>query len=252
MGRAREVVKQANAARDRLGGTKVRWALMLLLLCLITAATTVHAAPRSPGVQEGIAAYKSGAFAIALQRFEPLTKAGNPEAAYWMGRMYQDGLGVKKDVDKAVTYFKQAAKKGWRDADLRLGEIYFHGTDVIQNFALARKWLERAAYSGDPLAQRDVGKLYAEGWGVQKDPVWAYVWYEIASRLGDHEASRLRDSLLETMQSSQVAEAQKLVQKIAPEVLGLAHDESNGSQPARAAGPSGAGSTAGHEGQGAT
>ena len=247
MGEAREAVTRATAARDRLGNTRLHWVLALLLLGVFTVATTVHAGPRSPGLQEGVTAYRSGAFAIASQELAPLAKAGNPEAAYWMGRMYQDGLGVKKDVDKALTYFKQAAKGGWHDAELQLGEIYFHGRDVIQNFVLARKWLERAAYSGAPLAQRDVGKLYAEGWGVQKDPVWAYVWYEIASRLGDNQAPRLRDSLLETMQSDQVTEAQKLVQKIAPEVLGLAHDGSSGSRPASAGG-----STARREAPGAT
>lgn len=209
------------ATSRRAPGPMILLVIALLAFGAIGPSLAAHAAAQDPGVKQGISAFNAGAFDIAQQKLEPLAKAGNPEAAYWMGRMYEDGLGVKKDVNKAIDYYTQSAEKGWQNAKLRLGEIYFHGTEVLQDFAKAHKWLERAAFDGISLAQRDLGTLYANGWGTQKDPVWAYVWYEFAARQGDYEAQKKRDSLLRTMTADQVSEGQRLTQKIAPEVFGL-------------------------------
>jgi hypothetical protein len=231
--------RAAIAAGYRTLGPGILLILALLAFGVIGPSLGAHAAAKNPAVQEGVSAFNAGAFQIALQKLKPLAKAGNPEADYWMGRMYEDGLGVKKDVNKAIEYYTTSADKGWQNAKLRLGEIYFHGTEVLQNFAKARKWLERAAFDGKSLAQRDLGTLYANGWGTQKDPVWAYVWYEFAARQGDYEAQKKRDSLLRTMTDDQVTEGQKLTQKIAPEVFGLVKGKP-GKTP-----PSGAGKTKG-------
>lgn len=208
--------------------------MILALLCALGAVAlspTVRAEMQNPALKDGISAFQAGAFNIALETLEPLAKADNPEAAYWLGRMYEDGLGVKKDVDKAVTYYRKAAAKGLQNAKLRLGEIYFRGTEELQNFEKAHKWLERAAFGGNSVAQRELGTLYANGWGAQKDPVWAYVWYEFAAKQGDYEAQKLRDNLLKTMPDDEITEAQKLTQKIAPEVFGLVEDQSHKTQP---------------------
>jgi TPR repeat protein len=209
------------ASSRRAPGPMILLVIALLAFGAIGPSLAARAAAQDPDVRQGISAFNAGAFDTALQKLEPLAKAGNPEAAYWTGRMYEDGLGVKKDVDKAIDYYTQSAEKGWQNAKLRLGEIYFHGTEVLQDFAKAHKWLERAAFDGISLAQRDLGTLYANGWGTQKDPVWAYVWYEFAARQGDYEAQKMRDSLLRAMTADQVAEGQRLTQKIAPEVFGL-------------------------------
>jgi len=175
-------------------------------------------------VQKGVAAFKAGAFGAARIDLKPLAEKGNPQAAYWLGQMYDDGLGVKKDADTAIFWFRAAAKGGWPGAEFRLGEIYFNGTEELQDFKKARKWLEQAARNGYARAQIDLGRLYAKGWGGKKDPIQAYVWYEFAAKQGGYEAQRLRDELLKVMPPGDIAKAQDLTEKMAPKIFGQARN----------------------------
>ena len=170
-------------------------------------------------LQEGVAAFRTGAYGTALELLEPLAKKGDAQAGYWMGQMYEQGLGVKRDVDTAVTWYRKAAEGGWTAGKLQLGEMYFEGTETLQDFTKARNWLDQAAHDGDARAQLDLGRLYANAWGGDKDPIEALVWYELASRQGNYEAQRLRDALLHGMPEDQIAEAQDLAEKMAPEVI---------------------------------
>lgn len=209
----------------RTAADKSVTATLLVFLGLAIASTGALAAAPSAKQQkidlrQGVAAFKGGAYGIALAKLRPLAKANNVRADYWLGRLYEDGLGVKQDTKKAITLYRKAAKAGRPKAELRLGEIYFSGTETLQDFTKAHKWLERAAFDSSRLAQRDLGRLYANGWGVRKDPIWAYVWFEFAARQGDYKAQQQRDHLLKTMSDDQIAEAQKLTRKIAPDVFG--------------------------------
>lgn len=234
---SRSVPRCATVSRPTTASALLMF-LSLLVLTAFLAASIAPAAARAdtsdPAVAEGIYAFKAGAFSVALDKLKPKADSGDREAAYWLGQMYEDGLGVKRDLKKAVTYYRTAAKAGWSKAKLRLGEIYLQGTEELQDFAKAHKWLERAAYDGLPKAQRDLAKLYADGWGDNKDPVWAYVWYEFAARQGDRLAQRSRDSLLKTMSTDQVADAQDLMRKVSPEVFGEDRDDA-GKAPDKAA-----------------
>jgi len=198
---------------------------VLAALALIAFAAVVYSAgsraeTQNPGLQQGIAAFKAGAYDVAAETLRPLAKANDPDAAWWLAQMYEGGLGVKKDMAKALAWYRTSAENGSVKAELRLGEIYFQGTETLQDFAKARKWLDRAANDGDARAERDLGTLYAKGWGTRRDPVWAYVWYELAARQGDHEAEGMRNDLLKSMKADMVGEAQTLTEKIAPDVLG--------------------------------
>jgi TPR repeat protein len=198
--------------------------LVAFTLTFVTTAPAFAATADSQNLrlEEGISAYRAGAYGMAKDIFQHLSKKNDTRASYWLGRMYEEGVGVKKDAKRAVGYYRKAAQNGLRDAELRLGEIYFHGTEELQNFVEAHKWLERAAYDGVPVAQRELGKLYANGWGGPKDPVLAYVWFEIAAREGDYQAAQLRDGLLKTMPDAQIAKAQNVTREVASEVFGLA------------------------------
>lgn len=197
--------------------------ILAIALCSMTALSPAASAePRNSAIKEAITAFDRGAYAVALPAFRSLANANDAEADYWLGRMYEGGLGVSTNTAKAIALYLKAAHAGWRDAELRLGEIYLQGTETLQNFAKAHRWLERAALDGNAVAARKVGTLYARGWGVKKDPIWAYFWYEIAAEKGDDQAPQLRNSLLKTMSESQIARAQVLTRKSAPEVFGMA------------------------------
>jgi TPR repeat protein len=198
-------------------------------------------APRSPvpasgepSLQMGVAAFEAGAFKEALAIIEPAAEKGNVEAAYWLGQMYENGLGVKMDPDTALTWYRKAAEGGWSDAKFKLGEIYFTGTEELQDFKKARRWLEQAARDGNSRAQLDLGRLYANGWGGDKDEIQAYIWYEFAAKQDNYEAVHLRDQLVQIMSDKDITEAQNLAVKMAGQALGQGQDDTKGEKVQRA------------------
>ena len=49
---------------------------------------------------------------------------GDPDAAYRMGEAFESGrLGGAKDLNKALTYYKQAAQKGHKEAAARAMQL---------------------------------------------------------------------------------------------------------------------------------
>jgi TPR repeat protein len=199
-------------------------------------------------VQEGVAAFEAGDFKEALAKIQPAAEKGNAQAAYWMGQMYENGLGVKMDAGTALTWYQKAAEGGWADAKFKLGEIYFTGTEDLQDFAKARKWLEQSAHDGNSRAQLDLGQLYANGWGGDKDQVQAYVWYEFAAKQGNLQAQHLRDELIKVMPEKDIAQAQNLAEKMAAQALAQGKDETKGQKAQHPSGDElGSSKTAGDE-----
>lgn len=225
---SKEFPKKAAAVAVEAAGALTAVMFVVLLMGALAAAPQSHAATKDAAVKQGLAAFDAGDFNAALKKFQPAAKAGNAEAAFWIGRIYEDGLGVKKNTNTAVGWYEKAAKGGRTDAKLQLGEIYFQGTEELQNFKKAAKWLGEAAHDGSVRGQRDLATLYKNGWGVKKSPVYAYAWYEFATSQGDFEARKERDALLKTMSPAQVAQAQKLARKLAPGVFGNGQTDSNG------------------------
>ena len=57
-------------------------------------------------------------------------EAGDAEATYSLGTMYDDGEGVKKDRKKAFSLYRQAHKAGNANATYNLGSMYDNGEGV--------------------------------------------------------------------------------------------------------------------------
>lgn len=192
--------------------------LPLLALCILIA-TGVSA---RADVKIGLSLMYQGDYASALTELQSSAKTGDVQAEYWLGHMYEQGLGINPDAAQAVTWWTKAAQAGSTQAKRALGVLYLQGEGVFQDFAKARMWLEEAANVGDAVAQRELGTLYAEGLGVNKDNIWAYVWYDFAARSYDRQAAKLREDLLKTMSTGDIEEAQKLAAKLAPTIFGAA------------------------------
>lgn len=156
----------------------------------------------------------------ALREFRSLAEQGNAQAQYWLGHMYELGLGTARDGALAVEWIGKAAAQGLVPAQLRLGQMYRDGRDTLQDFAQAHDWLERAAKAQNAVAQRELGELFANGWGVPRDPATAYAWYQFAAMRGDREAVRRRDALLLTMTTAEIAAAQERARTMAAELFG--------------------------------
>ena len=61
------------------------------------------------GVSEGMRALKSGDYSNAMAHFQEEAAHGDKIAQQNLGVMYNNGLGVSRDVNKAMYWFKLAA-----------------------------------------------------------------------------------------------------------------------------------------------
>ena len=91
-------------------------------------------------------------------------EAGQARTQYALGKIYRDGQGVEKDVQKAVELFTLAAVQGNSFAAFALGKMYLSDDPALsRNVAAALKWITNAAEHGNQFAQYYLGKLLLKG-----------------------------------------------------------------------------------------
>lgn len=109
---------------------------------------------------------------------------GDPEAQNNLGKCYDKGKGVEKDLFLSVKWFRLAAEQGYSFAQFNLGICYAHGEGVGKDYFEAVKWYRLAALQGVSAAQCNLGRCYRNGEGVEKDYFEAVRWYSLAAEQG--------------------------------------------------------------------
>ena len=127
-----------------------------------------------------------------------VTKEGlcQPEAAYWLGRLYLDKAMEEKNIEsqedlskKSVAFLKSAANSGHVLAQTTLGFCFSRGIGVKKDNREAVRWYRAAAEQGNPLAQTKLAIAYRVGLGVgEKDDGEAVRWFLKAAEQGDATA----------------------------------------------------------------
>ncbi len=85
---------------------------------------------------------------------------GDPEAQYYLGRLYLDGNGAARDPKQAARWLGLSAHKGQYQAQAMLGAMLFAGDQVPRQAARGLMWLTLAK-DGCPAEQQPwVSKLY--------------------------------------------------------------------------------------------
>ena len=69
----------------------------------------------------------------AAELYERAANQGNEYAQYELGKMYEEGTGVKKDEKKAAELYEKAANQGNSKAQFQLGQMYEEGRGVEKN-----------------------------------------------------------------------------------------------------------------------
>lgn len=105
-----------------------------------------------------------------------------------MYKLYINGKGVNRDVNKALEHLNRAAEHGHTQAQVDLASRYIYGNDVIQDTAKGREYMQMAANAGDPDACKNMGLMYHNGdCGIQRNVPKAVEYYTRAAeqRNGD-------------------------------------------------------------------
>ncbi|MCX4306226.1 MAG: tetratricopeptide repeat protein [Acetatifactor sp.] len=83
-----------------------------------------------------------------------LAEQGYPLAECQIGYFYLEGIGCKKDFERAFYWTQRAAQHGDRDGQYNLGFFYEEGVGVEKNPEKAKSWFKAAAQQGHDLAVR--------------------------------------------------------------------------------------------------
>jgi tetratricopeptide (TPR) repeat protein len=134
-----------------------RAARALGLILALSLGTAAAQADTYPAWQ----AYERGDYALALQLFEPLARAGDADAQYGMALLLSDGLGVPQDRTAAVHWLEQAAAQGHDQAMVNLGFHIDLGLGVPRDRDLAEQWYAQAAQMGNLMARNNLAYMWA-------------------------------------------------------------------------------------------
>lgn len=92
----------------------------------------------------------------------PLAEKGYPLAECQIGYFYYDGIGVEKDLRKALYWTRRAAEHGDRDGQFNLAWFYEEGIGIDQNLEQAKYWYRQAALQNHDLAIKKCAELGIE------------------------------------------------------------------------------------------
>lgn len=146
---------------------------------------------------------------IMLLLFTPSIIADTYDEHYNSGNLAY----IKGDYNEAFKQYTLGSINGDDLAQYQLGRMYLNGKGVTKNIQKAKDWFVRSAENGNSHAQFELGLLYRFGDGVLQDHVQAYKWFNLASIDGFGPAVSNRDYLYENMTKEQIAEAQKLARE---------------------------------------
>ena len=147
-----------------------------------------------------------------LEKLELKALSDNIDALRRVGNIYSSGIGINKDIDKAISFYQRSAKLGDLVSKYKLAElltqiadekesIYWYKQCAIQGninsiTILIDKnvevfnhepldMLKSLANNGNVDAIRRLGDFYYNGTVMKKDYGLALQWYKIAAELGD-------------------------------------------------------------------
>jgi len=191
--------------------------------------------------QKGLDAYGQGHYQEAARIWRPLAEQGMSDAQFNLGALYNNGLGVERDMATAVRWYRKAAEQGyavaqynvgvayarglgvssdagqaarwWRlaaaqnhsEAQFSLGLIYANGHGVDTSMSDAARWWRSAADNGHAVAQFNLGVLYSKGEGVDKCAVQAVNWWRQSADQGYEQAIQLLQVLAESLKVTRAA-----------------------------------------------
>jgi hypothetical protein len=89
---------------------------------------------------------------MTLKELLAVAEAGDAEAQYKLGVIYENGQGVEDNCMAAARWYKLSAEQGYAKAQFNLALLYKSGLGVTQNLQTAKHWMEKAAIANMPEA----------------------------------------------------------------------------------------------------
>jgi len=102
----------------------------------------------------GLQSAKEKDWTNAFNYFELGAKQKNASSIYNLAICYENGYGASKNIDKAMTLYKESAEKGHALSQIQLGESFLNGDRGFnKDFDQALYWFKKADEEGHPEAR---------------------------------------------------------------------------------------------------
>ncbi|MBQ9873489.1 MAG: sel1 repeat family protein [Thermoguttaceae bacterium] len=169
-----------------------------------------------PGVEKNVNA--------GIENLEKARSLGNGSASALLGELYERGIGVDRDLARAIDYYQEAYRVGEYapfDPNERLGRLYYRGEGAEQDKEKALNYFRALAIATDAEVSYDskedfeldvvggelkpfapssdaeaasqlnaLGVRFENGIGVEDDSDAALKWFQIAALYGSANATR--------------------------------------------------------------
>lgn len=115
------------------------------------------------------------------------------ESIFKYGYIYEKGIGIEQNYEKAYYYYTLAAETKYIKAMIKLGDWYKIGIFLNRNIDLAIKWYEKAAKEEDIEAIEKLIEIYERGIGGRRSDIKA-IYYVF--KLIDLDAIKGKEKLV--------------------------------------------------------
>ncbi|MEM7354854.1 MAG: caspase family protein [Acidobacteriota bacterium] len=108
-------------------------------------------------------------YRTSLEVWLPQAKSGDAEAQFYVGQIFEKGLGTTADYQGAAEWYGKAAEQGYAAAQTSLGYLYEEGLGVERDEVQALNWYRKAAGLAEDLVvleQTDYDELVAAREGL--------------------------------------------------------------------------------------
>lgn len=100
-------------------------------------------------------------YATALEVWLPRARAGDPEAQFYVGQIYERGLGTEADYGSAAEWYADAADQGYTPAQVALAYLYEEGLGVERDEVKALNLYREAAGVAEDLVVLEASQVEA-------------------------------------------------------------------------------------------
>lgn len=98
-----------------------------------------------------------------VKQLEKGAVLGDSDAQFDLARLYEQGVGVKQNMDLAIKYYQLSTAQQDLRAEYHLGVIYLEGRGVKADYKKGMDFLEDAAFKGNDRAQYVLARIYEQG-----------------------------------------------------------------------------------------
>lgn len=88
--------------------------------------------------------YDAKKYEQAVPKLKVAAEKGNKKAQYRLGRCYEKGHGVEKNMATAIQWYQKSVKQDYSKAQYRLGKCYMKGKGMAADEKKARSLLKKA------------------------------------------------------------------------------------------------------------